>query len=175
MTLSLGLTDHMIISIFMNWFILTKLSRKMKDKLIFWEKVSDFRFLRSIFEVIPGHSRSQIPKKVNFQSLSKEVLICWNKALEYVCTSMFRGHSRSLKVNNIYNTSKKQKFKFLSQVMKFQSSNEVLTWVWEITMFWGHLRSPKVKSSKNVSKRGKVQYFAKLWKKTSQWRSWDES
>ena len=109
MTLSLGLTGHMIISIFMNWFILTKLSRKMKDKLIFWEKVSDFRFLRSIFEVIPGHSRSQIPKTVNFQSLSKEVLICWNKALEYVCTSMFRGHSRSLKVKNY---AKRQKFHF---------------------------------------------------------------
>ena len=54
MTLSLGLTDHMIISIFMNGFFLTKLSRKMKDKLIFREKVSDFRFLRS-FQGTQGH------------------------------------------------------------------------------------------------------------------------
>ena len=175
MTLSLGLTDHMIISIFMNWFILTKLSRKMKDKLIFREKVSDFGFLRSIFEVIPGHSRSQIPKTVNFQSLSKEVLICWNKALEYVCTSMFRGHSRSLKVNNIYNTSKKQKFKFLSQVMKFQISNKALDMSLRDNYVLRSFKVTEGQKFQNVSKKGKVQYFPKLWKKTSQWRSWDES
>ena len=50
---------------------------------------------------------------------------------------MFRGHSRSLKVNNIYNTSKKQKFKFLSQVMKFQRDNYVLSF----KVIQGHRRS----------------------------------